>query len=218
MTTPNDGDKDPRPKRGKPNVDYAMHLEYTRVFDRRIAAQTGVLIGLHAHYEAAISDAVFRLAGVDSSIGRVLTNLPSGVQKLNRLSDLCHARDIPVPAAITKKFKKEVEFLTDKRNGLAHGLWVRHKQSGKLYILLQHGKDDYPDIIGIVDRKAHPLPYLMVVGKILEYCKRIEQLIDQAELIYDELDKAMDAIEDDAFRDKMIQHFEDQVNIQNEDD
>jgi hypothetical protein len=129
----------------------------------------GRVIVAHARLELALTELVYDLLRIDPKLGRQVLrgdNPSANYSILKRLFDLWGI----TPEVDFKKLKTDIEKACDKRNEVAHGVWVRMKGTD---VRLQLVREKRQTEVGLLDRRILPQFAKRGVGALRQDAKFI---------------------------------------------
>jgi hypothetical protein len=146
-----------------------------------VAAALGRMIARHSLLELHLSLTLYRLAGVEGTVGRVALGNPRGSDILDRMLDLAEIRQFTkfLSALPWPKFKATLAGLKKRRDWFAHGA-IAYNANTKTHILwVNSGKWEIAPKTS-VSRKIYPEGKTMTVVELRALRAEIEAAIKEA--------------------------------------
>lgn len=115
--------------------------EYPLVLDlpASLSREIGRVIVAYAAMEMVLSKIIYALLGVGPKEGRLAIREPRALDRFELIRDLANLSGIADYPG-TKLLAEGIKEVMIQRDQLAHGVWVRHPETGKLLLRLTKGQ------------------------------------------------------------------------------
>lgn len=156
-----------------------------RDLDDELVLIVGRIIIKHSYLELMLSRIAYLLAGVEPEVGRVAIREPRTSDRWSMIESLAIVRGIEIEPGAVKIMRKHLQALASRRDGLAHGTFFEHPQSGKKLIRTTKGEWQPPGMkIGKIKKAIHPSGDLLEIDGLKEISSAIDSVTDILEAVY----------------------------------
>jgi len=104
----------------------------------RIAAGVGQIIALWSYQESLLTEITCEAAGVGLAEGRIAFRQQRADEQIKMIGDLCAIKGIRISTDMTALGKK-LNDAQNRRNLLAHGLWMRNRTAKTVSVMVASG-------------------------------------------------------------------------------
>jgi hypothetical protein len=135
------------------------------------------------------------LVGVGPQTGRIAVREPRMTDRISLVQELIDHLKVQVDFDF-KSFKRNAADLAEKRDWLAHGIWVRHKPTGKVLLRVTKGKWETARQDGKAgeSRRAYPQGANVTVEDLKVLRLAIEEMIRLSDILTTQVMRAVEAL------------------------
>ncbi len=166
-------------------------IDLPRSLERQIAR----VIIAWACLEWHITQAAHVLVGIGPQTGRIAVREPRMVDRIALVKELIEHLNVKVDFDF-KSFTRDASDMAERRDWLAHGIWVNHKPTGKILLRVTKGKwgVQMQDGTAGASRRVYPQGAEVTVSDLKVLRGVIEDLIRRSDGLTTQVNEAVAAL------------------------
>lgn len=102
-------------------------------------AAIGMVVQQHAYLETMLQHTIYDILGLSDVEGRIAVREPRTSERLAMIVDLAALKELVLDADLINKLKSDLPKAASLRDGLAHGMFFEHPETGEAMIREMHG-------------------------------------------------------------------------------
>lgn len=166
-----------------------VEAEIVQKIPYHIAATLGRITVCYSLIEHKLSSLAALILQINKPEMRIALRMPRAVDRLEIVLDLFAVKAIPI-SEDTGELRAQLTKACSRRDNLAHGLWLKHPETGVLYLRLTRGQ--WPKDITNGEKIARSV-FPQSIPVDLAYCKEALALCESALKSVDRLGTELDA-------------------------
>lgn len=156
-----------------------------------LAAGIGRVMAVYTRIEHNLSSIASLLLQLNKAEMRIALRMPRAVDRLELVLDLFAIKAITVDIDAAQ-LNTEIAHVAARRDWLAHGLWLKHPENGKIYLRLTRGKWDANSAAGIpINRPIYPQSIEFSAADCMALVEKCEAVLEKIDELGRNLDFAL---------------------------